>query len=132
MAFLLFGFSADKPIQFHGFGILGRVDSLYIQNPENFLIQLRDTETNTVILSDIVMVHHDGTKKVYELIFNNPKRLEANKAYTISINRQEYREFLNYVYDDADIEQKIKVDGVIFNLESFYGYNIITSLLFIN
>lgn len=89
-------FTVDKPIYCSGIGMYGRTVNgrLNVQNSENFIIKISDVDQ--VLNVNMVTVRHDGTPKMYELLFDEPILLKSAKKYNLMINREIHRKFENY------------------------------------
>lgn len=85
-------------------------------------------ENHTILLNDIVEVHHDGTSKIYDLIFSKSTILDPGRKYFFHIDRQEPGIFLNYCLSPAI--HTLHVDGINFYTNNKFGLT--ASLLFDN
>lgn len=109
----LFHFTVSHSIHFQGIEIYGRKE-VKVQNPEKFIIKLKD-ENQRVLCENIIEINHNGSDKLYELLFNDPYVLEAHKKYIISIQREKPGSFLNYSLRINQIIRK-EMNGIVFNI----------------
>lgn len=109
----LFHFTVNHSINFQGIEIYGRKE-VDVQNPEKFIIKLKD-ENEGVLCENIIEINHNGSDKLYELLFNDAYVLEAHKKYLISIQREKPGCFLNYSVRIDQIIRK-EMNGIVFNI----------------
>lgn len=110
--------TVNKPINFHGFGILGRtVESL----PEYLTIKLQDSNGTDLLESVIVNNHCDGSEKTYDLIFDKSMLLKPNEVYAASFLRENPAKLGNHYLVDYNSIGKGDSDsyGVLFNIKSY-------------
>lgn len=119
-------FSVDKPIYCSGIGMYGRTinGQLNFQNEENFIITISDYDQ--VLSGNMVTVRHDGSPKMYELLFDQPIWLKSGKKYNLSINRKIPQKFENYTI--AEPKKYYKMDDVICMIH-ISTFNIISPVL---
>lgn len=133
-------FTVDRPVFCSGIGMYGRTidGELNVQNSENFIIKISDFDQ--VLNIKMVTIHHDGTPKMNELLFDEPIWLKSNEKYNLCINREIHRKFENYTaytvfepkkdYNYAVVEPKkhYKVDNVNCEIH-IHTFNIISPIL---
>lgn len=109
----LFHFTVNHSINLLGIEIFGRKE-VEVQNPEKFIIKLKD-ENERVLCENIIEINHNGSDKLYELLFNDGYVLEAHKKYIISIQREKPGRFVHYSVNIDQIIRK-EMNGIVFNI----------------
>lgn len=125
-----FSFSINKPIYLIGLGIHGRTPNsgLKIKNPERFFLTLRN-QTDYLLANTQVVIHHDGSKKVYEVFYEKPVLLEIKTAYHLRIARTCQNDLENFV--GSRMVDECFVDDIKFEKENYFKENsIISCILF--
>lgn len=110
----IFTISVNKPIHFHGFGMVGRTEKS-LEKPDLWIIQLK--QSDTVLLESLVEINYDGTDKTYDLLFDNSICLKPNIQYTAYIHSDKIGS-VEYFYSRDFKTINKEFDGVWFNVHT--------------
>lgn len=122
----LFDFTFNKPLAVDGFTIYSRVKDFTTENPDKFIISIRDDKNRILVenTDQIMYLIKQEPSQVYVLRFEKKLWLLPFKNYSMHIHRQVPGQYLNYVTDQKISKQfviKIRDLQIVFSdIKSFF------------